>query len=201
MKRPHLALVVALTLLAGCADRVVQLRYEPDSQIARLSSTQGVTVFRVADARGSEGDGDPRRVGGIYGGYGNRVAKVMASWPWPETLVRALTTGFEQRGVQAVPVQDKEYARANTTVSTPLVLAGEIRNFSTDVRWTLQSHVSGIVRLYDQRGTLLLEKPISARVKEPFAGNFETMLNDALAQFVRAVVTDPEITQRLVATR
>src|SRR5437867_9394205 len=41
------------------------------------SSDLAITVFRFVDARGDEGDkGDPLRVGGVYGGYGNRISKV-----------------------------------------------------------------------------------------------------------------------------
>jgi hypothetical protein len=90
-------------------------------------------------------------------------------------------------------------------VPTALILCGEIRNFSTEQRWTLQSHVSGILRLYDQQGALLLEKQISTRTSIMDADSkasgspvpLETLLNETLQKFVRAVVTDPDVTQRL----
>jgi hypothetical protein len=77
------------------------------------------------------------------------------------------------------------------------------------MRWTLQSHVSGIIRFYDKEGTLLLEKAISARMPRDDPGYrwdkqvsvYENFLNAAVQQFVRAVVTDPDLTQRLVAAR
>ncbi len=202
---------MASIALTACGDKVIQLHYAPDAKIERLASGQGVTVYRFTDARGSEGDkGDVRRVGGIYGGYGNRLAKVMASAPWPETLVEGLAAGLTQRGMpHVVPVPDAPYA-SRTAPTTPLALTGEIRNFSTEERFTFQAHVSGIVRLYDQRGTLLVEKRISARAKltDPDTtvavtnpDPLEPLLNEALQKFIRAVVTDPEITQRLVAAR
>jgi len=209
-----LARVMALTLMAvvvtACVtDQTVQLRYLPDSKIERLPSAQAVSIFRFADRRGDEGDGNPRRVGGIYGGYGNRVAKVFAATPWPEKLVEDLAAGFTQRGVEAVRVTDREFVPRETAVSTPFALGGEIRNFSTEMRWTLQSHVSGIIRFYDKEGTLLLEKAISARMPRDDPGYrwdrqvsvYENFLNAAVQQFVRAVVTDPDLTQRLVAAR
>jgi hypothetical protein len=88
-------------------------------------------------------------------------------------------------------------------------VAGEIHNFSTETRWTLQAHVSGIVWLYDDRGNLLLTRSISARIPRDSAGGspekdvggYQAFLNLALQQFVRAAVMDPELSQRLAAPR
>jgi hypothetical protein len=201
--------LMAIVVTACVTDQTVQLRYMPGSGIERLPSAQAVSIFRFADRRGDEGDGNPRRVGGIYGSYGNRVAMVFAATPWPEKLVEDLAAGFTQRGVEAVGVTDREFVPRETVVSTPFALGGEIRNFSTEMRWTLQSHVSGIIRLYDKEGTLLLEKTISARIPRDDSGYqwdkqasvYENFLNAAVHQFVRAVVTDPDLTQRLAAAR
>jgi hypothetical protein len=200
-------LVLLSLLLTGCADKVIQLRYEPDAKMERLAGAQAVTVFRFVDARGKEGDqGDPRRVGGIYGGYGNRLSKVMVANPWPDALVQNLRAGLTQRGVQVVAVPDKTYM-PGTTATTPLILTGEIRNFSTEARFTNSAHISGVLRLYDSAGQLILEKPISTREQQAYGGAgvftsvdlLEQAMNEALAKFVRAVVTDPEITARFVA--
>ena len=204
------ALAVIAIAVSGCVtDQTVQLRYLPDSKIERLVGAQPMTVFRFADRRGDEGDGDPRRVGGIYDGYGSRLAKVLSATPWPDSLADSLVAGFAERGVPAVAVSDREFVPGPTAVSTPFVLAGEIHNFSTETRWTLQAHVSGIVRLYDDQGNLLLTKTISARMPRDSAGDspekevsgYQAFLNLAVQQFVRAVVTDPELSQRLVAAR
>lgn len=69
--------------------------------------------------------------------------------------------------------------------------------------------MSGILRLYDREGRLVLERLISAQATENelgtgvFAGAepLETLMNQALSEFVRRSVTDPEITQRLAAAR
>jgi hypothetical protein len=202
------ALTVIMMAVTACvSDQTVQLRYLPDPRIERLAGAQPVTVFRFADRRGDEGDGDPRRVGGIYDGYGSRLAKVLSSTPWPDTLVESLIARFAERGVPAVAVPDREFVPGATAVSTPFVLGGEIHNFSTETRWTLQAHVSGVVRLYDHRGNLLLTKTISARMPRDAGGDspemgvsgYQAFLNQALRQFVHAVVTDPDISQRLVA--
>jgi hypothetical protein len=199
-------LVLLSLLLTGCADKVIQLRYEPDAKMERLAGAQAVTVFRFVDARGTEGDqGDPRRVGGIYGGYGNRLSRVMVANPWPDALVQNLRAGLTQRGVQVVVVPDKTYT-PGTTATTPLILTGEIRNFSTEARFTNSAHISGVLRLYDSVGQLILEKPISTREQQAYGGAgvftsvdlLEQAMNEALAKFVRAVVTDPEITARFV---
>jgi len=205
-----LALVVAAAALTACVhDHTIQLRALPDSRIERLAGAQPVTVFRFADRRGDEGDGDPHRVGGIYDGYGSRLARVLSAAPWPESLVESLVAGFDERGVRALAVPDHELVPGATAVSTPFAVAGEIHNFSTETRWTLQAHVSGIVRLYDDRGNLLVTRAISARVPRDGAGappeqdvsGYQAFLNLAVRQFVRAVVMDPELSERLAAAR
>ncbi len=203
-------LVLSMVLFTGCADLKVNLQYTPDAKSDILPSEMPVTVFRFADARGSEGDtGDVYRVGGVYNGYGMRLAKIVSPTPWPELLVRDLGAGLSQGGVQTVLIEDRIYTKGGA-VTTPLILSGEIRNFSTENRWAgYLAHVSGIVRLYDQSGTLLFEKALAARLRptdEEFrtvtgAQLLEQMLNRAVAEFVRQVVTDPDLTQRLVAAR
>jgi uncharacterized lipoprotein YmbA len=204
------ALILLAVLLAGCADLKVNLHYAPDTKIEALATGVPVTVFRFVDARGGEGDkGDVYRVGGVYNGYGMRLSKILSPTPWPDLLVQDLGAALTQRGVQSTLVADRTYDKGSA-VSTPLVLTVEIRNFSTENRWAgYLAHVSGIVRLYDQSGTLLSERPISARLR-PTEDEFKTitgqqlleqMLNRAVAEFVRQVVTDPELSQLLVAAR
>jgi hypothetical protein len=209
MTRIRLALAAAMALVvASCADLKVQVQYAPDAKIEKLSAGVPVTVFRFADARGDEGDrGDVYRVGGVYGGYGNRLSKVLATSPWPTTLTHAVSEGLKARGMEVVSVADRPLDPAALAVSTPLALGGEIRNFSTESRWTRSAHVSGILRLYSQNGRLLLERPISARATEHELGTgvftsvepLEALMNQALTEFVRKVVMDPDLTQRLVA--
>lgn len=212
MRSRALGLVLVLVALAGCGvarDRTVQLRYGPDAQIEKLPRGAAVTVFRFADVRGKEGDGDVRRVGGIYNAYGTRLARVVSPDPWPDALAQHIASGFAQRGVDSIAVPDRQYAPGSTEVSTPLVLTGEIHNFSTELRWvSYQAHVSGIVRLYDRQGTLRLEKSIGAKARGDEYGNpwFEygqdpmaNLLNAALERFVRAVVTDKDLTALLDA--
>lgn len=206
----RIALVVLAALLAGCADLKVNLQYTPDAKIESRTTGGPLTVFRFTDARGSEGDkGDLYRVGGVYNGYGMRLAKILSPTPWPDALVRDLGAAFAQRGVQTVLVEDRAYEKGGP-VTTPLILTGEIHNFSTENRWAgYLAHVSGIVRLYDQSGAMLSEKPVSARLRptddesKTVTGQqlLEQMLNRAVAEFVRQVVTDPELTQRLVVAR
>jgi hypothetical protein len=211
MKTPtRIVLLLLATLLVGCADLKVNLHYAPTAKIEPVAAGVPVTVFRFADARGGEGDkGDVYRVGGVYNGYGMRLAKILSPTPWPEALVHDLAAALTERGVKTVLVEDRVYDKGGA-VTTPLIICGDIHNFSTENRWAgYLAHVSGTVRLYDQSGTLLSEKPISARLRptdEEFktvSGQqlLETMLNRAVAEFVRQVVTDPELTQRLVVAR
>ena len=201
------AIGIGILCLTGCADQMVTLSYRPDPQIEPLPTTQGVTVFELADRRGDEGDGDPLRVGGIYNGYGTRYAKIMTPTPWPEVVAQDLAAAFTARGVQAVAMANRQYVPGGVPVSTSLILSGEIRNFSTETRWLGHlAHVSGIVRLYDQHGTLLVEKPISARVRpsDPTSQpgySLEDLLNEAVQRFVRLVVMDSDLSQRLVTPR
>lgn len=206
----RITLAALVVLLAGCADLTVNLTYTPQTKIESLTTGVPITVFRFVDARGEEGDkGDVYRVGGVYNGYGMRLAKILSPTPWPEALVRDLGAAFTERGVKTVLVEDRLYEKGNA-VTTPLVLTGEIRNFSTENRWAgFLAHVSGIVRVYDQSGAQLSEKAVSARLR-PNDEEFKTasgqallerMLNRAVAEFVRQVVTDQELTQRLLAGR
>ncbi len=198
--------LIALLFAACVSDKTVVLRYPSDLKLERRPSARAVTVFRFSDRRGDEGDSNPLRVGGIYGGYGNRLAKVYATTPWPEALVEDLATALGARGVETVAVKDQEYATGRTPVSTPLALAGEIRNFSTETRFTLQAHVSGIIRLYNQQGTLLLEKELSARMPrdsdsqwDKQASAHENMLNGAVRYFIHLVVMDSQVMQLLTS--
>jgi hypothetical protein len=206
----RVALFLLAMLLVGCADLKVNLHYAPDPKIEALPTGVPVTVFRFVDARGGEGDkGDVYRVGGVYNGYGMRLARVLSPTPWPEQLVQDLGAALTQRGIQPTVVAERTYDKG-TTAATPLVLTGEIRNFSTENRWAgYLAHVSGIVRLYDRSGALLAERPIAARLRptdeefKTFTGQqlLEQMLNRAVAEFISQVVTDPELSQRLVAAR
>ncbi len=215
-------IALALVLLTGCGRPiVVRLSYAPDPEISRLStaSAAAVTVCRFEDVRGRESDGrDPFRVGGIYPtfpvldalaiggiasarGKDNATLKIKSSTPWPESLSEALKAGLAQRGVEAVTMTDRVCV-PGFPVGTPLVLGGEIQHFSVERRWTMQAHVAGIMRLWDLEGRLLLEKPVEARVVPQYgAVPYDTVLNEAVQQFVRKVVTDPDLTQRLVAAQ
>ena len=204
----RITLAACLALLAGCADLTVNLKYAPQTKIESLTTEVPITIFRFTDARGEEGDnGDVFRVGGVYNGYGMRLAKIMSPTPWPSALVRDLGTAFNERGVTTVLVEDRLYQKGSA-VSTPLVLTGEIRNFSTENRWAgFLAHVSGIVRVYDESGAQLSEKSVSARLRptdeeyKTLSGGqalLESMLNRAVADFVRQVVMDQDLTQRLI---
>lgn len=197
-------LLIAVVLSSvGCADRMVTLRYQRDPRIQPVPAARQLTIFKFADRRGSEGDeGDPFRVGGIYGGYGNRFAKVMTGTPFQRTLNEALVVGFKARGVEATGIPDRELA-VGVRFETPLALGGELRNFSTESRWSKSAHISGILRLYDRRGAVLVEKRVSAR-DQGGLGSFsaeplEELMNEALREFVRMVVMDPDLAAQIGA--
>jgi hypothetical protein len=164
-----------------------------------VPAARQLTVFKFTDRRGTEGDeGDPFRVGGVYGGYGNRLAKVMTGISFQRTLNEALVAGFKARGVDATGIPDRELG-FGVIFETPLALGGELRNFSTESRWSKSAHISGILRLYDRRGAVLVEKRVSARDQGGLgAGVFasseplEELMKEALREFVRMVVTDAE---------
>src|SRR5215475_6211654 len=159
-----LELIVLLAFgLGACgnlSDRTVTLQYAPNPGIERLMGAQALTIFRFADRRGDEGDNDPLRVGGFYDRWGRQMARIFANTRWPEALAQDLTTTFTLRGIDTVAMVAQDYVPGTSPVSTPLVLGGEIRNFSIEARQTVQAHVSGIVRLYNQQGILLVEKEI-----------------------------------------
>jgi hypothetical protein len=201
-----LVTVGAICLLTSCADRMVALRYQSPAPATPLSNTQPVTIYQFVDQRGTEGDNNPHRVGGVYGGYGNRLAKVMTDVPFTRTLTSALASALQSRGVRATSAGDFPLIPGATRIPTPLAMAGDIRNFSTESRWGMSAHISGIVRVHNQTGQILIEKLVSARDSEGmgsgvFAGTdtLETMLNRTLALFVQRVVDDPDIGRALVA--
>jgi len=206
----HRLVIVTLTLLvlAGCGDKRIVLNYVPDAAAVKLEeNAPAVTVFAFRDARGDEGDGDPYRVGGVYGGYGNRLSKVLAERPVMPILVDALAAGFRARGVPAQAVADREFRAGDSSV-TGYALGGELRNFSTEARFTNSAHISALVRLYAPNGTVAAEKEISHRIRSEYGGggvltsidDLQRLMNEALAQFVQRVVTDPDVTARLRET-
>ncbi len=188
-----------MSALTACADKQVTVRYQPDPTFERLTAPSAVTIFDFSDQRGSEGDHDIFRVGGVYVGVWTRLVKVMTDTPWPRTLNRALADGFAARGVP-VTTAYQVFTPGRSTFETPFALAGEIRNFSTEFRFGTSAHISGDIRLYDRRGSILVEKRISERQTwdlEMGAATsdvaLQATLNRALAGFVSRIVTDPDI--------
>jgi len=208
MRRSALLFVLALLLLTGCGDKTIALTYSAGPPAPPLSGAKPVTVFAFRDARGDEGDGSFYRVGGIYGGYGNRLSKVWSSGPWMPTLVGALVTGFQGRGVAAQAAADREFQPGDPSVAG-YALGGDLKNFSTEARYTNSAHISAIVRLYESNGTIAVEKEISQRVRSQYGGggvltsvdDLQRIMNDALSQFVQRVVTDADIAARLIGDK
>jgi hypothetical protein len=195
---------LVLIVVSGCADRQVALRYgAPD--LPRIPNAGALTVFPFVDGRGEEGDSDPYRVGGVYGRYGNRVSKVKVATPFARTLADALGAAFRARGVDVTMAAGGPYQPRATTFTTPFALAGELRDFSTEARFTTAAHVHGTVRLYGRDGAVLYEREVSERDSEGFrlSGLFtstdrlEEVLNKALAQFVKVVADDPALSAAL----
>src|SRR5215470_13050622 len=94
-----LIVVMATGLSAGCADKRITLKYQPPAGLEAMPESQPIVIYSFNDRRGDEGDGDPARVGGIYGGYGNRLSKVLSDGPFMPTFVNALAEGFKARGL------------------------------------------------------------------------------------------------------
>jgi hypothetical protein len=185
--------------LAACADKQVTLRYQPDPALERWTAPPALTIFDFSDQRGSEGDQDIFRVGGVYLGVWTRLLKVMTDTPWPRTLSRALAEAFVARGVP-VTIAYRAFPAGNA-FTTPFALTGEIRNFSTEFRFGTSAHISGVVRLYDRQGPLLVEKRMSERqtwdIEMGAATSdaaLQATLNRALAGFVSKIVTDQTLT-------
>ena len=201
--RVWLVALVAL-LVTGCGDKTIALSYAPGPATPALTDARAVTVFAFRDMRGDEGDGHPNRVGGIYGGYGNQLSKVWTPTPWMRTLVSALVTGFQSRGVTTQSAADREFQAGDPSV-TGYALGGDLKNFSTEARYTNSAHISAIVKLYRSDGTIAAQKEISERVRSEYGGggvltsvdDLQRIMNLALSQFVQRVVTDPDIAARL----
>ena len=205
MQKLALVLVLAMAsgLSVGCADKRITLKYQPPGTLEPMAPSQTITIYNFNDRRGEEGDGDPARVGGIYGGYGNRLSKVLTEGPFMPTFVNALADGFKARGL-TVTVIPQLYTPTSPRPGT--VLTGDLKNFSAEARYTNSAHISSIVRIYSPDGTMLLEKELSERVRSDQGGgggvltdvkDLERIMNETLEKFVQRIVTDPDITARL----
>ena len=190
--------LLAVGALTACADKQVTVRYQPDPTLERLTAPNALTIFNFSDQRGTEGDHDIFRVGGVYVGFWTRLVKVMTDTPWPRTLNRALADGFTARGASVTTAY--QVFTPGATFETPFALAGEIRNFSTEFRFGTSAQISGDVRLYDRQGSIRVEKRFSERQTwdmEMGAATsdaaLQATLNRALAGFVFKIVTDPDI--------
>ena len=183
-------------VLMGCTETQVVMRYRPDATLEAVAPARALTIFTFSDERGSEGDHDIFRVGGLYFLW-TRLVKVMTDNPWPRALSQALAAGFTARGAPAM-IAYRPLIPGTTPFETPYAMTGEINNFSTEFRFGIMAHISGIVRLTDRQGSVLVERRISERrmwAPGPAVSNdpLEDTLNKALAGFVFKVVTDPEI--------
>jgi len=88
---------VLVMVSTGCRSRTIVLSYTPPA--ATTMSGPRLVILPFDDRRGTEGDeGDAYRVGGIYGGYGNRLARVIVTHPWPMQLPEALAAGGRAEG-------------------------------------------------------------------------------------------------------
>ena len=191
-------ILLAVGALTACADKQVIVRYQPDPTFERSTAPNALTIFNFSDQRGSEGDHDIFRVGGVYVGLWTRLVKVMTDTPWPRTLSGALAEAFTGRGVP-VTIAYQAFT-PGSTFATPFALAGEIRNFSTEFRFGTTAHISGVVRLYDRQGAILVERRIAERQTWDMEMGAATSddalaatLNRTLAGFVSRIVTDPDI--------
>jgi hypothetical protein len=128
----------------------------------------------------------------------------MADSPLMLTLLNALADGFKARGVPVTVIVAP--FSPGSAPSQGTILTGDLKNFSTEARFTNSAHISGIVRLYGPAGALLVEKEVSERVRSDQGGgagvftdvsDLQRIMNEALAKFVERVVTDPEIDSRL----
>jgi hypothetical protein len=184
------AILAMVVSSAGCGgSRIITLSYAPPV----VASTTGprLVILPFDDRRGDEGDeGDPYRVGGIYARYGNRLAKVMVTRPWPPQLREALAAEFRAAGVEATIADVREPGAFS--------LAGEVRNFSTESRLGREAHIAVILRLRNPQGQPF-EKRIDVRESSGYHRDpwntylLEGLLNKAFAEFVKMVASDPEI--------
>lgn len=193
-------LAASLGILGCASSHVITLSYAGPPP---RPGDPRVLVARFEDRRGDEGDRDPFRVGGLYGGVGNRLGKITTTTPWPMTLQAAIVAELRGAGMDAA-------AQDVNPGSGAVALHGEIRNFSTEARWTRRAHVSGTVRVIDAAGRTLAERAFeteaSCVVQVPvttcrdragvlttgaMSEVLELLLNEAMGRFVRAVAADP----------
>jgi hypothetical protein len=151
-----------------------------------------LAIVPFADRRGDEADGgDPFRVGGIYSNALNTLqVKLITASAWPPMLMTALAEEFRAAGI------DARQAKEAPATGGAYWLAGDVHDFSTELRQTVAAHISATVRLMGPDGRLLVERRIEVRERSFMLygpPRVEEVLNKAFAGFVRAVATNPEI--------
>jgi hypothetical protein len=207
-------IIVVVALMTGCLPSAnnprqvwLSIYYEADSKIERLSQVQPVTVFRFTNKRGREGTHNEFFVGGLYDPLTGPITRVYLDTRFQVALQDALITAFRARGGDRTVLGEREFSDG-VSYDTRFALAGKVRDFSVELGLHMAAHVRAVVRLYERpRAAPIVEKEIESRAKGSFTlfrdrdsirRDLEASLNEALAGFVRQVVTDSDITAQLV---
>ena len=163
-----------------------------------------MTVFKFSDRRGREGNSDPYRVGTTY--IEDLFPQPLrTSIPWQDTLVRGLAEAFKEEGIIVKMAEASEFGYG-VVWDTPLALAGDVLDFSTEARFWTSAHVRATIRVLDRQGTVLLEKTIERRARRSNYGfkssreTHESAIQEALEGVLRDVARDVDI-RTIVLTR
>src|ERR1700730_15585860 len=91
------ALVMQLSIVAGCVTDTVSLGYKPAAQITPVNSGTAVSVGSFVYPRGETSTW----IGAVRGGYGNPLKPLQTDKPVSALVQTAFTDGLRARGLLA----------------------------------------------------------------------------------------------------
>jgi len=199
-------LVILLLLCAissGCAFSPAHLNLDYQSELGKkspLSTIKPLTVsLNVEDQRVA---GERDRVGNKKNGFGMVTAKVESNKEVGAIIYDAIKAELETNGHKVVSSKDSQ---PDVTINTRLVKYwGEtnVRFFEIEMVATLNADISV---LNPRNNSIAVSQPIEATFRESRQiatdGAFESVLNGALAEFIRAFSREPSLLEALRANQ
>lgn len=195
---PRVAIVSVILVLfgTGCGPRTTSIRYAP-SGIGALPQLEPVAVYRLADKR----DEEPKRIGGVYGGYRNLLNRIYAEEDAAVIVTRALAEGLKARGFPVTMRLDESYLPRFSRPDTRITITGELRAFWTEAFYTNKAECAVLLQVYEvATGRKLWEKLYEAEESEGLGGgvfasidNLREMLTRQLSKVIGNVANDPEL--------
>lgn len=194
-KRPFGIALCSVSILAGCAFATahLDLAYLPESaKKSPLSTIKPTTVgLRVEDQR----ELDKRdRVGDKKDNLGLVTAKVKSNKEVTMIVHDALKNELENNGHKVVNIKE---------LPLDLIISVRLRRYWSDARIRISdvemiATIDTDITIHNPRNdSIVVSKPMSSTFRESWQialdGAFESVLNGALAEFIRNFSRDPDV--------